>query len=272
MSEELTTADRDEEAAWVLQWLYGPSSVFAVEADSPEEATAFFYAILNELPTDYRVHYLSRTIVISNSDEARFLSDSLSPLIFVLDLADPGFSALLAQHGHHVLLTGVAIATGSANSVRLAQPFRETIRNSLNNMGVSEDAAQALARDCGRSIAVLRRLIPSAPGSELPRWANAENARAIIPALLVGSWDEANEADRKVLEKLTGKSYDEWISFAVEQVSSPDSPLRKTGNLWKIVSVRTRSSGLPDLLSRLRCNASVLSRSKCLASATPHSM
>ncbi len=237
LSEDLILGDRDEQSTAVLRWLYGPPSVFAVQADSSVESEAFLYATLRRLPPEYQAYYYARTFLASTPDVARILSDSASRLLIVLEDADPGLATLLAQRGHHVYLTAAA-GDSQANAVRLMRPLRETIRTSLVDMEIDEDCAQALARDSGRSLAVLRRLIPAAPGTIAPKWAIPEHARVLIPALFAGAWSEANEGDRTVLERLSGETYEKWIASLTQWMNWPDSPLRKEGNTWKIASPR----------------------------------
>src|SRR5208337_5675232 len=115
------------------------------------------------------------------------------------------------QRGHHVYLTGCSVQ-GQPNSIQLSRPFRETIRLSLIQTGIPEDDAESLARDSGRSLVVLRRLVPAAPGTVQPDWARVDNARTLVPALLAGGWDESTNGDREILEQLSGQKYDQWIA------------------------------------------------------------
>jgi transcriptional regulator with XRE-family HTH domain len=212
LSEDLMLAGRDEQSAAVLRWLYSRASVLAVQADSPVESAAFLYATLSQLPSEFRDYYFSMTLLAATPDVARALSDSTSPLVIVIEDADPGLSTLLSQRGHHVYLIAANADGQSATGINLPRPLRENVRQSLQDMGIKEDLAERLARDSGRSLAVLRRLIPAAPGTIVPKWAESPHARAIIPALFVGGWDESNEGDRKSLEQLSGEPYEKWIS------------------------------------------------------------
>src|SRR5208337_51053 len=141
------------------------------------------------------------------------------------------------QRGHHVYLTGCSVQ-GQPNSIQLSRPFRETIRLSLIQTGIPEDDAESLARDSGRSLVVLRRLVPAAPGTVQPDWARVDNARTLVPALLAGGWDESTNGDREILEQLSGQKYDQWIANLTVWVDSPDTPIRKEGTTWKISSPR----------------------------------
>ena len=63
LTPELILSDRDESAASVLRWLRGEPSTFGLQASTPEEAAAFVYATINQLPGDVAEHYLARSLV-----------------------------------------------------------------------------------------------------------------------------------------------------------------------------------------------------------------
>ena len=65
-----------------------------------------------------------------------------------------------------------------------------------------------------------------------------ENARSIIPALLTGAWDESKAADKRALESLSGRPYDDLARDLTGIFKEPDTPLRKIGAAWKIASPR----------------------------------
>ena len=236
LTEDLILGGRDEQSTAILRWLYGPPSVFSLQADSATESEAFLYATLRQLPPEYQEYYYARTLLASTPEVARFLSDSASRLLIVLEDGDPGLTTLLAQRGHHVYLT--AGSEGEPSGLRLARPFRETIRRSLVDMGIDEGRAESLAQDSGRSLAVLRRLMPASSGTITPEWATPEYARLLIPALFAGAWDEASEGDRRVLARLSGETYEKWISSITQWMNRSDGPLRREGNAWKIASAR----------------------------------
>jgi hypothetical protein len=72
----------------------------------------------------------------------------------------------------------------------------------------------------------------------VPDWAAPEAARALLPALLAGAWDESQLGDRTILEELAGTPYDKITAALTPLLLLSDSPLRKAGNTWKIASPR----------------------------------
>jgi transcriptional regulator with XRE-family HTH domain len=245
LSVQLVLADRDDTASRIWQWLLGEPSVFAVQADAPIEAKAFLYAAIEQYPPGYRDFYHSRTIVAAN-DAARVLADVGTPLIIVLEEAEPGLSNSLVEKGHHVF---VALTGEADQGTALRRPIRYTIQEELIQMGLRRDEASNFAHDSARSLTVLRRLMPSAPGYKTPEWATAKNTRHMIPALLTGAWDEGKAADKRVLESLSGLSYADLAKELTSILQGADSPLRKIGSAWKIASPRDAWFRLAGLLT-----------------------
>lgn len=237
LTADLVLAGRDEEAAHALRWLRATPSVLSVQAESTEEALAFFHSAIMELPPQYAAIYLSRALVAANEDVARILGDAASPLIIALRTADAGLAQLLAARGHHVFLALGPDAGRTATGLVLPRPRRDFISEALCSMGFERAEADRLAGDSARSLAVIRRLIPSAPG-RLPSWAQNVPNRALVAAILAGGWDEGITGDCAVLESLSGHAYSDMARGLVPLTNVLDGPLRKSDNAWRVASRR----------------------------------
>ncbi|MBB5499585.1 hypothetical protein HDG37_003805 [Paraburkholderia sp. MM5384-R2] len=237
LTADLVLVGRDEEAAHALRWLRAAPSVLSVQAESTEEALAFFHSAIMELPPQYAAIYLSRALVAANEDVARILGDAASPLIIALRAADAGLAQLLAARGHHVFLALGPDAGQTATVLVLPRPRRDFIREALCSMGFDRAEADRLAGDSARSLAVIRRLIPSAPG-RLPSWAQSVPNRALVAAILAGGWDESIPGDCAVLESLAEHAYNDMARSLAPLTNVLDGPLRKSGNAWRVASRR----------------------------------
>lgn len=235
LTSDLILSDRDEDAVVVLQWLRSQASMFSLQGETADEVAAFFFAAIGQLPADAAQHYLTRCVVATSADAARGVAESLTPLIIVLLDPEPGLAQRLTQRGHHVLLTYGADTDQRGDYRRLSRPSRSGIERALSDSGISEPRAKTLARDSGRSLAILRRLIPTAPG-RLPRWAEGRPARGLIAALLAGGWDEHSHSDKEILARLGNVPYDQVVADLAPFASAIDSPLRKVGTAWKVAS------------------------------------
>jgi transcriptional regulator with XRE-family HTH domain len=237
LSTDLILAGRDEEAARVLRWLQGEPSVLSVQAESSDEAVAFLHASIQQLPPDYRTQYEARVLVATAVDSARMLGDSLSPLIVVLNDAEPGVAHRLIERGHHVYAAYGSEVRGTEDICRLPRPPRDALQDALRGMGLDENRAERLAKDSGRSLAILRRLMPAVP-TRLPRWAGARPAPGVVGALLAGAWNEDSAGDTTALERLGGAPYAAIAADLSPLVVTLDSPIMKIGTTWKIASRR----------------------------------
>lgn len=235
LTEELVLSDRDEDSAAVLQWLRAEPSVLSLQSTTAEEVMAFFHATLGMLPEEVAANYRVLTLVITSANAARELLSAPGPLIIVLSEPEPGLARSLAQRGHYVLQAYDDRPLSRGEVRRLKRPSRENIAAALESAGISQPRAEALARDSARNLAILRRLIPAAPGRD-PAWAQQPPPRALVAALLVGGWDEDSEGDKFQFSELAGQTYQDAITALAPFVGDLDRPLQKIGSTWRVVS------------------------------------
>ncbi|APO56892.1 helix-turn-helix domain-containing protein [Bradyrhizobium diazoefficiens] len=235
LTDDLVLSDRDEDAAEVLRWLRGAPSVFSIQATTTDEAVAFLHATLSMLPYETAAHYRARCLVATDAAAARAIANAPAPLIIVLTEPEPGLARSLVQRGHFVLQAYDDSPVSAGEVRKLARPSREGIAAALSEAGIPEPRARALARDSARNLAVLRRLIPSAPG-RVPDWAQDPPPRALVAALLAGGWDDESEFDKAKISELAGQPYEEAAAALARYVGEFDSPLRKVGKTWRVAS------------------------------------
>jgi DNA-binding XRE family transcriptional regulator len=234
LTEDLVLSDRDQDSAEVLRWLRGEPAVLSIQATTTDEVVAFFHATLSELPDDIAAGYRARCLVTTTAAAARELANAPAPLILILTEPDPGLARSLASKGHFVLQAYDERRTSRGEVRTLERPSREGIASALQNAGIAEPRARALARDSARNLAVLRRLIPGAPGRS-PKWAE-DPPRALLAALLAGGWDENVAADQARLSELADAPYEQIIATLAPYVGQFDSPLQKVGSTWRVTS------------------------------------
>lgn len=234
LTEELVLSDRDQDATEALRWLRGEPFVLSLQATTTDEVVAFFHATISMLPDDIAATYRARCLVTTAAG-ARALANAPAPLILLLTEPEPGLARTLVERGHYVLQVYDERQVSPGEVRPLARPSLEGIAIALTAAGIDEPRAAALARDSARNLAVLRRLIPSAPG-RLPRWAQETPSYALLAALLAGSWDENAEADRARLAEIANQPYETVIAALAPYVGEFDSPLQIIGSTWRIAS------------------------------------
>lgn len=232
---DLVLSDRDKEATDLLNWLRQPADTLSLQGATAEEVAAFAYAAITQLPADIADHYLARTLVTASPAAARLLANSQTSLIIILLDADVGLGEAVAKKDHHVLMA-YGLGSEHAGSVpQLERPSRDGIEVALMAIDVEEEAAKRYAREAYRSLAILRRLLPSR-ANRIPSWARPTPPKALLGAFLAGVWDESSEADKAAVSGLAGLPYDEFATAITEYVGHLDSPLRKVGSTWKVAS------------------------------------
>jgi transcriptional regulator with XRE-family HTH domain len=236
LTADIMVTDRDQEAADVLKWLKGPPSELAIQAGSVDEAIAFLRAAIDPLPAGHRLAYESRCLVVADVGTARDLVGIGSRLIIVLQGVEAGLAQRLVADGHHVYAAYGPEVRPVGNARELTRPWRQNLKMALSRMGVTDEEAHRLSKGSGRSLAVLRRLMPAAP-LYVPRWA-IETPPDLIAAMMAGGWDEKSAADRKVVARLAGRSYEQVEEVLVQLTSGPEAPLLRSGSIWKLVSLR----------------------------------
>lgn len=234
LNSAVVLAGRERESGKIHDWVNEPPKTFAVQAETEDEAIAFLSAALNTLPDDRRRDHAARCVIVRGHDAFRSLIGQKSPMVLIVSGEDTSLCGRAVALGHHVYVPlGLDAPTPSRDGIRLPIPEREAFVTALVELGKSSDEAKALCRDTGRSLTVLLRRLGV---HKHPHWARPENARALIPALLAGAWDESKPADKDILSKLAGKDYTMVAAQFTRWANESDPPLRHIGTSWRLTS------------------------------------
>ncbi|WP_424103374.1 hypothetical protein [Moorena producens] len=231
MNTQLHLAGREEEVEKVHNWLKAEPSKLTIQADTREEAIAFFAAVIHQMPEAQNVNYLSRCIIVKNESSLRYFASTQESLILI-----PAFEQPKLPKEHHILIPIGRDISRPKEGLVLSRPKKTDFRQALVDMGLSEERADKLIKNSKRNLNVLRRLIAVAPEIHTPDWAKPENARSLITVLLAGAWDESKEGDKEVIAKLARKPYKEVEGDILRWVNSSDPPVRQVGSVWQLIS------------------------------------
>ncbi|MDP9475987.1 MAG: hypothetical protein M3R38_09925 [Actinomycetota bacterium] len=250
MSPDLVVLGRDAEADRLLEWMRGEPSALTCRAESREEALAFFAAALHRIAVEERAPFLSRAIVAEDVGAWRQLRTAENALLLVpmFDARDDAAAAV--GDGHHVLVPLGKAEGRSSATVEIPRPRRHHAKDALAGIGLPHARAERLAGLARHSPMALRRELAVLPEVHRPEWAKPAEAGPLLPAMLVGTWDDANDADREVVAKLAGSSYGEVERALVRWANESDPPVRRIGDNWLISSKEDSWTLLADLLGR----------------------
>ncbi|WP_232496199.1 hypothetical protein [Novosphingobium kaempferiae] len=225
---------RDNEAVETLRWLRGPASVYPVQAEAADEAMSFLYGAIDPLPEPHRSFWLTRCVVAETDEIARDLVGIGAKLVVVMNAGERGLAQRLADDGHHVFLTFGSDLGLPAGVRRLPRLNRYDIERALIDIDVPGDKAHAYAAQAAGSLTVLRRIMHGEPGRS-PAW--AKPTRAMVAALMVGAWCDDRPADRAIVSEMAGLPYED-LAAEFAALASFDGPLRRSGEVWKLASLR----------------------------------
>ncbi|MCP5306971.1 MAG: hypothetical protein H6953_16125 [Chromatiaceae bacterium] len=211
----------------------GPHGAYAIRADSSAEAVAFVCAALLE-----SADLAELAVVVTHEAGWRFVERN--PRLHVAVAARPEIAQRPVDH----VLTIVPIAAGDLASgyggrdgegfkLELSRPSIYAFRDALIEIGMEESDARRLALATGRSWTVYRRRRSTNHAIRRPEWLDLQDADALSTLCLLGAWHGEKSADREVVERLTGDSY-EAVERKLRKLSLvDDAPVFSIGKVWR---------------------------------------
>lgn len=250
LTPELVVCRRYDVVDRIHAFLREPPSVLAVQAESRDEALAFFASALNLLPENELEHYANRCVVAENLVAWRHLSASSTPLVLVADFSEKDRVGNALQRGHHVLIPLGKGDPAAAQTVKIPRLHRADLKEKLVALGLQNDQADSLATLGRRSLLALRRQLARTPEVHCPLWGSPSEARAVLPILLAGKWVDSNQADQEVMSRLAGVPYEQLSETIARWANESDSPVRKVGDTFFLVSKEDAWSLISRFITR----------------------
>jgi hypothetical protein len=230
LSERVLLAGRPQQKQDLEQALASGSGIQRCKGDSLDEVLAFFCAVIRSAEDGPREFLRARTLIVETEEAARRLRN-FEGLIMAVRGGAVGAAGMLANDGHRVIVPIGRDTIKPSSSITLTRPSAHEMSEGLEEMGFSADDALRRAYECGRSVSILARRIPSAT-AERPEWSNDQR---LIPAFFAGAWDQSKEDDKSIIAALAGtRSYEDVEAGLREFLSLADSPLELVGSVWAV--------------------------------------
>jgi len=232
---EAITAGRNREMELIANFLNADPDITFVRAASKSEATAFIIATAKQFQPEQTEYFFSRAIVVTNETAyKRIAANYRSPLILIPTFENklPMYSAV--SNSHHVIVPLGADDDTAKESTILPTIDRDGQIEALMKSGIDKDDASRFSRESGRNITILKKLI-GFPHNKT-KWLEEQDIREIVPALLLGRWEETFTGDIELLEKLSGKKYAEYKSILNKWKNFEESPILQIGETWRLTS------------------------------------
>lgn len=228
-------AGRDVAREGLIKRLEGNPSIIGVRASTKGEAIAFILATMKASDSEESGRFFSTTLIIDQEDRFRSISLSMQhALNLIVRFDNAGLFSSAMGRGHHVLVPLGADDVFNQDPITLPAVDREALIEALVASGLSRTKASNYTKESGHDITILKKLLgfPSYGAT----WINTQPIRELIPALLLGRWDESYPGDIELLEKLSGTSYDQYKGLLGRWLHLPESPLKKIGGTWRLTS------------------------------------
>ena len=235
------------------RWLNAPPTrPFIISADSPDEALAFACHLAQEAKSDADEPGTSALVFDTPDAMGRFRASNTVPRIAIIHDAQVEREIGDLYRQCHCIIVRPANDVESKPDIRLGLPSWKDFSDSLEAMGEPDDRIDRLARESGRSPAVLRRRLSKVPAIRVPTWAgDAQTARKLLPAALIGAWRNTSPSDREVVRHLAQLNDDSDVENGVmELLDLPGSPLWATGEYRGVVSRIDALFGITKFVTR----------------------
>lgn len=233
LSSQLLLGGRQKEANKIIESING-TGVVSVQGFSREEALAFIVSCFKN-DESKEEEFFARSIIVDDPEIFRKLSIHNNPLILIPRFEDTGIINRAASKGHTVIFPlGADAKSNLQEKIVLPKIDRDSFVDALVKVGIESETAEKYSKESARNITILRRQL----GFErsCPEWANPEYINDIIPALIVGRWDDRFENDRNVISKIAKKPYEEYLSRLKRWLFVSDAPIIQIGNYWRLTS------------------------------------
>lgn len=223
---------RLNETEKVNSFLSDNKNILYIKSITTEEAIAFPLAVLkktDDIPTN--------VIIIDNRASFNQFTQSKEPLTVIVKFKIESIDLRSAvQRGHKVIIPiSLADEVGSSDNIQLSIVDRNTFENGLNQMGIDSEQSRVLTKSSGRNISVLRRLLKF-DDSTKPKYLDSIQIRDVIPILIVNCFADYLDGDKEIIEKISDKTFDDYIGFLKILATLEDSPVYYINGVWRLVS------------------------------------
>jgi hypothetical protein len=237
LNSDLVIAGREENISEIQHWLNSEPSILGLQAESQDEAIAYFVSSLFHLPEEERENALARAIVVKDDDAWSQLELYDSPLILIPIFPDRRMVTMAVENGHRILFPLDRSEPPIGNTLTLSRLHRAEAEKALAAMGIPQNRIKDLAVLSRRNLEAMRRELAKNAVALIPEWAKQPKiARTLLPALLAGRWDDEKVHDQEAISSLAGRDYSELREVLISWSQKPDPPVRLVEHTWTVTA------------------------------------
>lgn len=209
-------------------------AIIPVKASSREEAIAFIIAAYKN-DDQISEDFFAKALVIDSLEAFREIMVTDKSLYLIVRFEDDNIINRARNKGHVVFVPlGTDNSGQFENSINLPALEREEFLTGLIKSGLPEVEAEKFSKRSARNLSVLRRQLEF--NRSIPQWANKENVREVIPALLAGRWKDDCEEDVRAIEHFANEPYSDYIAKLKKWLYAADAPIVQIGSSWRLTS------------------------------------
>lgn len=201
-----------------------------VKSSCVDESLAFICAALVDAPD-----LLELAMVVATPDAWHQLAMSPTRELLIPTFNHPDLHAV--THGHRVILVAgsESCVRRDEDAIELPKIGRAAAVEVLQKLGLRRpEHMAALAR---RSIPAFLRSVSHNPSFEKPEWVqDAKKAAVLASLVLVGSWDDSKDDDKRGVEEFVGLPCKEITCLLKDLCNHPDAPFVQSGEDWRLTN------------------------------------
>lgn len=233
LPEILLGESRLKEVQISKSFLINDEKILYIKSITTDESVAFPLAVFKQSDEIND----SNVVVIDNRESFNLFTQTDKSLIILIKFKIENIDLRGAVQKGHKIIIPISLADEVTTSEKIQLPIvsRDAFEKGLEKMNIDSEQARTLTRNSGRNISVLKRLMKFDDGTK-PKYLEGVEIRDIIPMLLINRFSENLAGDKEIIEKLSGKTFDEYIQFLRILVNLEDSPVYHINGVWRLVS------------------------------------
>lgn len=230
---EVVLAGRNKEIDILFSQSKEPA-IIPLKASSREEATAFIIAAYKN-DDNISEDFFAKALIVDSAEAFRELLVTDKSLYLIVRFEDDSILNRARNKGHVVYVPlGIDSSEHYQDIINLPALDRDEFLEALVKSGLKEEDAEKQSKRSARNLSVLRRQLEF--NRLVPEWANSQNVREVIPALLAGRWKDDCEDDVRIIEYFAGEPYSDYIAKLKKWLYAADAPIVQIGNSWRLTS------------------------------------
>lgn len=243
LTPELFLGNRINAIQHLRELLHGDSNELKLLTRFPDQVADFVCAfIASSEEEEDQIRFSSRALIISDPKVWSALCDIYegTRLILIadssLDLSGESASRMIQKalvSGHSAIYDAPYGGPNEDLTLRLQDPRTNDIYRALTSVGYSDHQARDITNKSGRNLNQVLRMLRN--DTLQPQWARGEGSDDLVFALLAGAWQHSSQADRKIIQILTGKNYIEWTRTIRKAVGFRNPPVVDRNGWWKFI-------------------------------------